>query len=204
MKLVLEFLVEYQNHRESLLTDGDPLRRYISERASDELAKWDILLVSLRRDANVTDTSLGIPIRCQQRAEGNRSNSKTLLVSNRHRVSSRGIEKTGLKAEQIELAEKNYLGGINNDGEITRGRRISYPDRIYREFRNRPLLMIHLLEITDQKRGPETSQPVVAWGISFPRTAKQEVRVQYVVNSTWMQENFGDDDDDDDAGGDDN
>ena len=201
---ILEFLTEFRNHQGAVLTDGDPVKRYISERAEGELAEWDVLFAGLQGDTNVTDTSLGIPIHCQQRTEGKLSDSKTLLVSNRHRVSSRGIEQNGLTDGQIEQAEKNYLNEINLDGELSDDRRISYPDRVYREKRERPLLMIHLLEISKQVRGPETSQPVVGWGISFPRTAKQEVRVQYVVNSTWMQENFGEEDDDDDAGGDDN
>ena len=106
-------------------------------------------------------------------------------MSNRQRVSSRGIEKTGLATPEIEEAEKKYRDQMGKEGDLTEGRQISYPDRIYREFRERPLLMVHLLEVTEQKKGPETSQPVVAWGISFPRTHKPEDRVEYVVNSTF-------------------
>ena len=195
---VLNFLTEFRNHPGSVLTDGDPVRRYISERTEDELAEWDVLFASLERGANITDISLGLTIHCQQRTEGKRSDLRTLLVSNRQRVSSRGIEQSGLTPQQKAEAEENYTEGIPTDG-----RPPSFPDRIYREKRERPLLMIHMLRITGQEPDVETSQPVAAWGISFPRTAKPEDRVQYVVNSTWILENFGDQDEDDDAGGDD-
>ena len=37
---VVEFLTEFRNHRGALLTDGEPIRRYIEERQDDELAEW--------------------------------------------------------------------------------------------------------------------------------------------------------------------
>ena len=38
---------------------------------------------------------------------------------------------------------------------------------------------------------------MVAWSISFPSTRLEEERVEYVVNTTWYQEHYGDDEDDD-------
>ena len=201
---VLDFLTEFHGHQGTQLTDGDPVRRYISERAEDELKKWDVLFASLEQGGEITDTSLGIPIRCQQRSQGKRSDSNTLLVSNRQRVSSRGIEKAGLTSEQRKFAEEKHREQLNAEGKLTEGYRIHFPDRIYREVRERPLLMIHLLEIKGQNPSTETSQPVVAWGISFPRTRRPEDRVEYVVNSILMRELYEVEDNDDDAVGDDN
>jgi hypothetical protein len=69
-------------------------------------------------------------------------------------------------------------------------------DKDYREFRTHPLLMLHLLKLEYPKSGgpgDETTQNVVAWGISFPGTSVEDTEVEYVVNTRWWNENFGDD-----------
>ena len=63
--------------------------------------------------------------------------------------------------------------------------------------------MIHLIDIDTKGQGDPLTQPVVAWGISFPATDKEEKRVAYVVNTTWIRENFSDDVDEDEMQGDD-
>ena len=202
---ILEFLTEFRNHDGSLLTNGEPVRRYIEERQDDELAEWDVLFASVgEREVNRTDESLGRTIRCQRRTAGERSDARTLLVSNRQRVSTRGIERTGLSGEKREIAERKYREDPGRSGRSTDGRPIQYPDKAYRVKRTKPLLMIHLIDIVDTTgRGEPITQPVVAWGISFPPTNSEERRVEYVVNTTWLRENFGDDVDEDEMGGDD-
>ena len=201
---ILKFLTEFRNDEGSLLTKGDPVRRYIEERQDDELAEWDVLFPSVgERDGNRTDNSLGRTIRCQRRTAGEKSNAKTLLVSNRQRVSSRRIERTGLSREQRALAEKEYREDPERTGRLPRGRPIQYPDWAYRRKRTKPLLMIHLIDIDTVGRGDPPCQPVVAWGISFPATNREERRVEYVVNTTWIRENFSDDVDEDEMRGDD-
>ena len=201
---ILDFLTEFRNHDWSLLTNGEPVRRYIEERQDDELSEWDVLFASVgEREGNRADESLGRTIRCQRRTAGERSDARTLKVSNRQRVSSRGIERTGLSGEERELAERAYRDDPGRSGRSSEGRAIQYPDKAYREMRTKPLLMIHLIDIDTKGQGDPIIQPVVAWGISFPRTNREERRVEYVVNTTWLRENFGDDVDEDEMGGDD-
>ena len=191
VKPVLDFLSEFQNHPGSMLTEPGPVRQYIEERAGSELASWDILFAGIQeREDGLTDTSLGIRIFCQRRTAGTKSDATTLRVTNKQRVSSRGIEKTGLTKEEIETAEQRYRATEVLDATKS----INYPDRIYRTERKCPLLIVHLLEIK-----PET-KPVVAWSISFPRTGFEEKRVEYVVNTTWLQKNFPDDDEEEMVG----
>ena len=200
---ILDFLTEFRNHDGSLLTNGDPVRRYIEERQHDELAEWDVLFASVgERYGRVTDASLGRIIRCQHRTAGIRSDPKTLLVSNRQRVSTRGIERTGLSDEERELAERAYREDPGRSGRSSNDRQIQYPDKAYREMRTKPLLMIHLIAIDTKDSNDPISLPVVAWGISFPQTKRYERRVEYVVNTTWLRENFGDDVDEDEMEGD--
>ena len=121
MAPILDFLTEFRNHDGSLLTNGEPVRRYIEERQDDELAEWDLLFASVgERQGNRTDESLGRTIRCQSRTAGERSDARTLLVSNRQRVSSRGIERTGLNGQERELAERMY--GMIRGGAVVRPR----------------------------------------------------------------------------------
>jgi hypothetical protein len=198
VEAVLNFLRDFRNHPGSVLTDGDPVRRYIEERRDGELASWDILFAGLQKGAGVVDSSLGVPIVWQSRTAGDRSTPATLFIGNKQRVASRGIEKAGLSPEQVKTAQEHHrlqvLGQTGGDEG-----NINYPDWIYRAVRPRPLLIIHLLSIKQGKGkyipGPE---PVVAWSISFPRTAMEEKRVQYRVNTTWMRENYGADAEDED------
>ena len=204
MAPILDFLNEFRNHEGAPLTDGGPVRRYIEERVDDELAEWDILFASVgERSGNPTDETLGMKIRCQQRTAGKKSDAKTLLVSNKQRVSTRGIERTGLSSEKRTLAERKYREELKRSGKLTEGQRIHYPDWAYREMRTKPLLMIHLIDIKADNQGAPPDQPVVAWGISFPATKKEERRVEYVVNTTWLRENFWDDVEEEEMRGDD-
>ena len=198
---VLNFLAEFRNHEGSLLTNGEPVRRYIEERQDDELAEWDVLFASVSREASATDTSLGRRILRQRRTAGHRSDARTLLVGNRQKVSSRGIERTGLTNEERALAEEEYRKDLERDGRLAEGKSIEYPDLAYRRMRTKPLLMVHLIDIKNP--GDSPTQLVVAWGISFPATQREEKRVEYLVNTTWLRENFRDDVDEDEMQGDD-
>jgi hypothetical protein len=199
---VVNFITEFQNHPGSMLTDPGPVRRYIEERADSELAIWDILFagVSQSDSQSVVDNTLGILINCQRRTAGDGSDSGTVRIK-RHRVSSRGIEKIGLTEEEIGRVEKVYR---DSEGKGKKsGKAINYPDRIYRSVRQYPLLIIHLLKIDPGKGYKiEHKEPVVAWSISFPKTHLEEKRVEYVVNTTWVRENYYDEVDEEEMGGD--
>ncbi len=199
---VLDFISEFKNHIGSLLTDSGPIRRYIEDRRDGELLKWDILFASINRieEDTIIDNSLGLTINCQRRTAGQKSDAGTLRVTNKQRVASRGVEKTGLSKPEIEDAEKKYRESIGRDGDDQK--RLNYPDRIYRAKRKLPLLIIHLLRITPESGGQTQSEPVVAWSISFPQTNTPENRVEYIVNTTWLRENFLDEIDEEEMGGD--
>lgn len=201
---ILDFLAEFRNHPGSFKTDRGPVRRYIEERQDDELAEWDVLFAAVGdREGIVTDDSLGREINCQRRTAGDGSNARRLLVSNRQRVSTRGIERTGLTKEQRASAEEAYRSELESNGRLRDGGRVHYPDRAYRRERTKPLLMVHLIDVQPNGSYVPPDQPVAAWGISFPGTNREERRVEYVVNTTWLRENFGDDVDEDEMGGDD-
>jgi hypothetical protein len=199
-ELVVNFLSSFQNHPGSMLTDPGPVSRYIRQRQEGELKDWDILFASLSKSDHTTliDESLGIPINCQRRKAGIRSDHRTLLITDNQRVASRGVERTGLDNDRQKHAEDAYrnVASAGFSGA-------NYPDRIYRAARTKPMLIIHLLAIGEKDMDMSQETAVVAWSISFPKTATEEQRVEYVVNTTWMRENFRDEVDADEIGGDD-
>ena len=79
---------------------------------------------------------------------------------------------------------------------------LNYPDKIFRNVRERPLLVVHLLAIGKEAENLSKKEPVVAWGISFPPTGMDEKKVEYVVNTTWFRERYRDEEDEEEAGGD--
>ena len=139
-------------------------------------------------DGGLVDSSLGIAINCARRAPAKpRSVSgMTLLVSNKQRVASRGAAKAGLSASEIEEAERIYLQSRKSDTPS------NFPDRIYGAVRKRPLLIVHLLAIGTKDEDLSKLDPVVAWSISFPATHTEEKLIEYVVNPTWLRENYRD------------
>src|SRR6185312_10279074 len=173
------FLAEFQNHKASMITETGPVRAYIEERKGSEMKEWDILFASLEEESpnGLVDDSLGRRINCQRRSSGEKSNAGvTLLITNKHRVASRGVEKIGLTNDQIAQAERMY----RERKEIPAGAApVNYSDRIYRPVRERPLLVVHLLAIGKENDNLSTQSPVVAWSISFPGTAMEEKLVEY-------------------------
>lgn len=196
--LVDEFLSAFRNHPGSYTTSIEPVRQYIALRAESELGKWDVLFAGLRRATphSLVDDRLGFPLVCQRRSEAKRTRGdiSMLMVTNKQRVSSRGITKVGLTETEARRVEEEYNAEKHRSGSEAR----NYPDWIYTRARTKPLLVVHLLTIGDTNENLSKSEPFAAWSISFPGTALEEKRVAYVVNTTWFREHFGEDDTDDD------
>ena len=197
VSIVDAFLTAFRNHEGSPATETDPVRNYIRARRTDELAEWDVLFAGVWPDqapqGSLRDSRLGFPLVCQRRAPGRRSDGRMLMVTSRQRVSSRGIERTGLTDDEARRAEEAYDSRNPSSG----GRRGNYPDWIYRKVRTRPLLVIHLLAIGEAGEDLSQEEPVAAWSISFPSTRREEERVEYVVNTLWYEEHYPDEDDED-------
>ena len=199
VEVVDAFLMSFRNHEGSPTTETEPVRNYIRVRRADELAEWDVLFAGVTPQraerGSLEDSSLGFRVICQRRAAGRRSDDGMLMITSKQRVSSRGIERTGLAEEVARGAEEDY----DERNPAPSGRRANYPDWIYRKVRTKPLLVIHLLAIGKAGDDLRGERPVVAWSISFPSTRREEELVEYVVNTTWYREHYLDEDDDEDV-----
>jgi hypothetical protein len=201
--LVLNFLGSFENNPLSALTVPELVMKFIEKQRSG-LHRWDVFLPTLTtKPVNALEyTHAGMPIVCQRRSEGRGSDEKTIRFI-RQRVSSRGIEKVGLTDEQITAAEVTYLDEPINAGKgLSGSNSINFPDWVYRKVRERPLLVVHLLEVVNEQGQRASDEPFVAWSMSFPDSGDSSARVDYVVNTTWWRENFGDEADEDEMAGD--
>jgi hypothetical protein len=148
---VAEFLKRFQVHP-SLEGKKSGVIEYLF-RISDKHPKADVLLISIENnDADLASYRLGVQKRNAILKDGTWEMPKA-------RVASRGDEKLGLtdaqKKEAEERAEQMRSTESGQSNELS--------DRDYRAIRNKPLLMLHILEFPDDhfKRVP-------AFGISFP------------------------------------
>ncbi len=200
-----EFLLRFQNARESVGTTIEPLREYIDQRAHDELGNWDVFLTSVKENEGTSDV-LGWPIGPARRSVGleNLEDGILSISGQRSRVASRGVEKIGVAPEDVECAESNFIAvhGPPRSGKT------NFPDYIYRRVRKRPLLVLFLLsvrlpvntELYNRERYGHLlpDEPVVAFGISFPVSSRPDEKVEYVMNTTMLRELFGEEDQDED------
>ncbi|HCG9859700.1 TPA: Z1 domain-containing protein [Vibrio parahaemolyticus] len=181
-----EFLAGWSNTPESVITETAPVRSYLSARREDELALWDLLIPSLQK-GDVDDT-LGVDITPTNRSI-NLDDLKDGYMSfsgKKMRIASRGIEKAGVDPIKAQFAEDSN----DNNG--------NYPDRIYRQVRDKPLFILHFVKpkAPKSKEGDSRvalipSYPVVAWGISLPASKKASEKVAYIVNTQRYKELYG-------------
>jgi hypothetical protein len=193
--VVKDFIRGFRNHDDaSMKTQADPVTTYITAREDDELAMWDVCLYSPREGDEAEASVPPYTVRPQFRSAELRTpigGAQYLAVSGgASRVASRGAERAGMSEAEIEAAKASFTA--RNASSVTARKNIS--DKDYREFRSRPLLMLHLLRLEyELDKEKHVLEKVVAWGISFPFSELIGTEVEYVVNTRWWNENFGDD-----------
>lgn len=201
------FLRSFENDRESMLTDPRPVRSYIAERAHDELGEWDVLIASLGPGGGVEPEDIGgWPVIPPERRLGEDGLRRGVLAisGQKARLSSRGVEKTGLAPEVVKLAEAAYEQENFQKTDGKGQERPNYPDRIYRTKRVRPLFVLYNIRLKTGDLPADLkplvpAEPVVGWALSFPVSARPDKKVEYILNPIALREMFGDDDADQDT-----
>jgi len=196
-QLVDRFLLDFENHRDSVLTDTDPIRSYIAARAHDELKTWDILIATTQRSPGEARAFEGWNLVPPRRKIGAEELDRGVLAisGKKARLSSRGIEKAGVPAQKAEEAEAAY----RRDNAPGDEGKFNYPDYIYRARRERPLLVLYTINLKTDDLSHERSarvpqEPVVGWSLSLPISSRPDKTVEYVLNPVALREMFGDDD----------
>lgn len=207
------FLEIYKNEDSaSAKSQSRPVLNYISDRKIDgELEEWDVYIAE--GDGNTVDLGGGVLAKQEIRYPGSSTSKECLVVGEKHRLASRGVEKHGLTTAEIELAEDRFYREHDEEQSVS--------DRYYREERSRPLLVIHPVSLKytksqqksrQEKTGimepPVSSWPsweheeeAYGWSISFPYTEKQTKPVEYIFNQVAIDhiaEDYEEDSDDND------
>lgn len=146
----------------------------------DKYEKADVLFISPGgKDCDQDNFGLGY----QERHSATMHDTYWRLAKDR--VASRGDEKLGLDDDQIKAAKEAGDKGIISDF-------------YYRKIRQKPLLMIHSLELGAPENRDEN---IPAFGISFP-FGDYSQGVEVVANQVWVDQmhggNFDDPDEEDD------
>ncbi|WP_299841634.1 Z1 domain-containing protein [uncultured Jannaschia sp.] len=200
-----DFLLAWRNHDQGFLTQTGPIRTYIRDRGQDELKDWDVLVTSVNSEVPAVELA-NWTIGPQVRRIGYADLAEHLLSisGKKARIASRGVEKIGVDPVKASEAEELY----RNTEKIKNDIRVTYPDRIYRAVRDKPLFVLHVVQVRpaegEDARHPYLDRipgrPVIGWSISFPQSARPDQRVEYVINTVKFRELYGTDDEEPDEG----
>jgi hypothetical protein len=176
---VLSFLDSFSNHPASIMTEKGPIIEYINQLDCE----WDIQLISsTSKKTTVINFSEGdIKLQAVMRTVHKKiSNS---VSNDKRRFGSPSWESAGIDKEIIQHIKKKYV-------EYS-----TIPGKAYREVRTKPLLTIYILDCKLNKESNSIfDSGAVAWNISFQGqagTGRPEKLVEYVVNTTWWNQEFG-------------
>lgn len=160
--VIEEFLIKFVTHP-SFFARKEAAIRYLRA-ISDRFPKGDVLLISLRENGeNAKQYRLGV----QERKSAKRVGDAWRM--SKQRVASKGDERYGLTSLQEEQVKAERDGNTPSDKD-------------FREVRNKPLLMIHVLD-----PDPPNQQRVPAFGISFPKD-NEETKIEVVANKVFMEQ----------------
>lgn len=178
-----EFLAAFKSHKDSVRQKALAID-YLSA-ISDKFPKGDVLLISV--GPGDADNHILGP---QERTAADATTDKWQISG--YRVASRGDEKLGLSSDQQKAAEQ-----LAADDAKSKSKKPS--DFHYRVIRNKPLLMVHVLEPINNDEFKGLSVP--AWGLSYP-DGQYGTAIEVVANRVWIEQMYGSLDDDTDDGGD--
>jgi hypothetical protein len=192
-EFISAFLPEFETHPLNYDFQAPELAAFLGRTQEPKLQTWDVVIPN--GDEPEEEVG-GIRVRPNTRHVVLRRDNRSILVSGRSsRVGSRGIEREGLTLEQYRAVQTANEGKNISDG-------------LFREVRERPLLLLHILRgYTRKKVGDETEQvpfdpaglPLVALGLSFPRFDDSGIagRVEYKVNTVEWRSMFEEEEEDD-------
>lgn len=204
--IVEDFFMSFQAHPQFLPhADNGYLFAYLNalkerlEKSGQQLT-WDIGLFSSKRQKVEHHVSFaGLDVWKQVRSAGVKivksgKVKQTLLlndpqdplvdgyrVTSNQRVATRGMEKLPLSDPRQREAEADWQASQDKTEKIA--------DHWYRAKLERPLLMLHLIDLIEPDEGDKVLlSGVAAWGISFPPYTELDITAhEYTVSKNWMR-----------------
>ena len=182
-EVVKEFLDHFKVHRD-FAPMKDSIMAYLYK-IKEIHPVVDVSLISLKGSyEDAENYRLG----SQERDASEKRIKNNGWLLSKHRVASRGDEKFGLTDFQIENAKAHARKDEENESKDK-----GASDLHYRRERNRPLVMLHTLEPTNNEE--LKGQRIPAFGISFP-DGDYSTTVEIIANRVWIEHMYGSLDDD--------
>lgn len=177
---IMWFINKFKFHK-SEENEKETLLNYISAGQEKELIKWDVYLPS-KGNSGKSGFFSEYDISMQKRTVGS-------IFDNCISFRDGGARIVRFFDEEIGLTE-NQKNEAKNIREL---RSIKQSGELYRQVRERPLLVIKVLDIVTKES--KIAKEVIAFGISFPKS-KDNRAVKFKVNKIWLDKNLGKEEDD--------
>jgi hypothetical protein len=176
-QMVVELLRDFVSHPLNVSFHPQDLAEFVARSDDDLLAKWDVVIPQGSAGAHPLTATESVRLQ-RRRLAVNVERREILVNEKKMRVGSRGVEKAGMLPEQILAAEMAFRNDPENAGAA------NVPDRAYRRFRSRPLLLLHFLEgeVNGTKFALPKGTALTALGLSFPRLSRDSERLSYRIN----------------------
>jgi hypothetical protein len=191
-EFIAAFLPQFETHPMNYDFQAVELGAFLERTDEPKLQEWDVVIPN----GSLASEPFGdLDVRPTKRFIVVRRDNRSIMVSGRSsRVGSRGIEREGLTDTQYDIARA-----------AAEGKNIS--DNQFREVRERPLLLIHVLRGYTRNGAEDVTDlglnrphpPLVALGLSFPAFDDSGIagRVTYKVNTIEWRSMFEEESDDD-------
>ena len=192
---IATLLRQFNIHPLNLHFQGESISSFLDETDEPKLDLWDVVIPNGHKKQAI-EVYAGIKYIPQIRKVETRG--KSILVSgSRARVGSKLQEREGMREEKVVQAEEAFA-------KVKPGK--SMPGKAYRPFRDRPLLLIHIIKAKiDETFFDTQGAPLIALGLSFPEFNEQKSRrVKYTVNlvewKNYFETEIGDDTEEEEIG----
>lgn len=193
VSVVLRFIKNFNNHPASQLTNREPLGNHIAYLEKNGWKFWDVVLISPQKtgiEHQKYRMINNLQIFFQTRGVSITDNGIAINKGKR-RVGYASQESIGLPRELVKQVELEYKKEYPNS-KTTPGSRYR---KLRWEINGKPLLILHLLDCEVEKGKTSSLDDVTAYGISFPGdpgNKNPDEFVEYVVNTTWWQNEYTD------------
>jgi hypothetical protein len=183
-------LADFETHPLNYDFQASELSAFLESTDEPMLQSWDVVMPHGSLEAEVIG---GVSVKMNERKLLVRRDNRSILISGRSaRVGSRGIEREGLTGEQYERVRAENAGKNISDSK-------------YREVRERPLLLLHIIRGYTRNGKEADSEKIpfapllVALGLSFPAFDDSGIagRVEYKVNTIEWRSMFEEEEEDD-------
>lgn len=170
---IADFLKEFSVDPQNVTFQARDLAAFVEGTDEDFLQLWDVVIPN---GGGPVTTLADISIRIAERSVQEFPNTKSVLISGRSaRIASPGIEQEGLPEDMVADLKEAFRSQNKENPKKT------VPDKVYRQGRPRPLLLIHVVK---PKSKDSTIPDVIALGLSFREFDDSDVarQVEYRIN----------------------